>query len=281
MVDPRRVRVAVSDRVAVVTLDDPTRRNALDLGICAELRAVFDDLESDSEVGAVVLTGSGTAFCAGADLSHLESSEREGLLAIYEGFVRIARSPLPTIAAVNGPAVGAGVNLALACDLRIVSPRAVFDTRFLELGIHPGGGHTWMLERLLGSEGAFALVVFGEVLEGEEAARRGLAWRCVSEDELLAVAQSLAGRAAAAPPELVRRTKETITAISALVTHEEAIELELDAQVWSIRQPAFQQRLAVMKERVRARPRPEPSAGVEGGGTDTSQAADGPRTLPR
>ena len=89
-------------------------------------------------------SGEPPAFCAGADLSHLGSSQREGLLNIYEGFLRFGRCPLPTIAAVNGAAVGAGMNLALVCDDRIAAERARFDTRFLQLGLHPGGGHTWM-----------------------------------------------------------------------------------------------------------------------------------------
>src|SRR4029453_11341326 len=85
---------------------------------------------------------------------------------IYEGFLRVGRSPLPTIAAVNGAAVGAGVNLALACDVILAGESARFDTRFIDLGLHPGGGHTWMLQRRIGSQAAAALVLFGRVLDG-------------------------------------------------------------------------------------------------------------------
>src|SRR5918994_3055515 len=137
----------VKDRVAVVTLDAPTRRNALTLDLVEEIEAGFDAIESNPEVGAIVVTGAPPAYCAGADLSHLGSSQRQGLSRIYEGFLRIGRCPLPTIAAVNGAAVGVGVNLALVCDVILAGESARFDTRFLNLGLHPGGGHTWMLQR--------------------------------------------------------------------------------------------------------------------------------------
>jgi enoyl-CoA hydratase len=248
-----RVRVEVADRVAVVTLDDPDRRNALDLGLCDDVVAAFDDLEARDDVGAVVVTGAPPAFCAGADLSHLGASEREGLLAVYEGFLRVGRCPLPTIAAVNGAAVGAGMNLALVCDLRLAGRSARFDTRFLQLGLHPGGGHTWMFRRITGPQAVFATVMFGEVLSGEDAERCGLVWRCVDDDQLLAVATELAGRAAAGPPELVAKLKETIGEMADVETHPAAVERELEPQVWSIRQPAFQERLQALQAKISKR----------------------------
>ena len=248
-----RVRVDVTDRVAVVTLDDPARRNALDLGLCDDMVAAFDDLEARDDVGAVVVTGAPPAFCAGADLSHLGASEREGLLAVYEGFLRVGRCPLPTIAAVNGAAVGAGMNLALVCDLRLAARSARFDTRFLQLGLHPGGGHTWMFRRIAGPQAVFAAVVFGEVLSGEDAERCGLVWRCVDDDQLLAVATELAGRAAAGPPGLVAKMKETIAEVSDVETHANAVDRELEPQVWSIRQPAFQERLRALQAKIKGR----------------------------
>ncbi len=248
-----RVRLEVADRVAVVTLDDPERRNALDLGLCDDIVAAFDELEAREDVGAVVVTGAPPAFCAGADLSHLGDSERDGLLAVYEGFLRVGRCPLPTIAAVNGAAVGAGMNLALVCDLRLAARSARVDTRFLQLGLHPGGGHTWMFRRITGPQAVFATVVFGEVLSGEDAERCGLVWRCVDDDALLATATELAGRAAAGPPELVARLKATITEMADVETHHAAVERELEPQVWSVRQPAFQERLAALRSRISSR----------------------------
>jgi enoyl-CoA hydratase len=249
-----RVRTEIADRVAIVTLDDPDRRNALDLPFCDEIIEAFDTLEADDDVGAVVVTGAPPAFCAGADLSHLGSSgggdARSGLKSIYEGFLRVGRCPLPTIAAVNGAAVGAGMNLALVCDLRIAAERARFDTRFLQLGLHPGGGHTWMFRRIAGPEATMAAVLFGEVLDGKGAERAGLVWRCVPDDELLDTAVTLAARAAAAPRQLAVRMKQTIYDMADVTDHAAAVDRELVDQVWSIQQPEFRDRLAALQQKI-------------------------------
>ncbi len=248
------VRSHIDDGVATVTLADPARRNALTLPMVNEVEALFDDLEADPAVGAVVVTGEPPAFCAGADLSHLSSSAsggaEEGLRAIYEGFLRISRSPLPTIAAVNGAAVGAGMNLALVCDVRLAAERARFDTRFLQLGLHPGGGHTWMFRRIAGPQAVAATVLFGEVLDGSEAERVGLVWRCVADDELLPTAQAMAARAAAAPHELVAKVRETIADMADISTHDDAVDREIVPQVWSLEQPAFKERVAALQAKI-------------------------------
>ncbi|HET6836236.1 MAG TPA: enoyl-CoA hydratase [Acidimicrobiales bacterium] len=247
------LRSEIKDRVALVTLDAPARRNALSLELVDEIEAGFDAIESNPGVGAVVVTGAPPAFCAGADLSHLGSSQRQGLSRVYEGFLRVGRSPLPTIAAVNGAAVGAGVNLALVCDLILAGESARFDTRFIDLGLHPGGGHTWMLQRRVGSQAAAALVLFGRVLEGRQAERAGLAWSCVPDDELLPLALEMASVAARAPRDLVERVKQTMRDVTQLTDHAAAVERELDPQVWSINQPAFQERLAALRQRISSR----------------------------
>ena len=244
------IRIDLTDRVAVLTLDDPERRNALNLDLNAELIAAMDDLERDTGVGAVVVTGEGRAFCAGADLTQLGESRREGLLRIYEGFLRVADSPLPTLAAVNGAAVGAGMNLALACDVRVAGASARFDTRFLDLGIHPGGGHTWMFRNIAGQQATMAAVLFGQVLDGAEAERVGLVWRCVPDEDLLVTSISMAARAAEAPDELSRRVKRTIQDMGAITSHEAAIIRELGDQVWSMDQPAFAEKLSVLQARI-------------------------------
>ncbi|HZU74225.1 MAG TPA: enoyl-CoA hydratase [Acidimicrobiales bacterium] len=260
--------------VAVVTLDDPDRRNALSEGMVGEIVEIFDRLESDPGVGAVVVTGAPPAFCAGANLSNLDRSgaaARQGqgggpapagdggqgrsMRSIYEGFLRVGRSSLPTIAAVNGAAVGAGMNLALVCDLRIAGRSARFDTRFLDLGLHPGGGHTWMLHQLVGPQTARAMVLFGQILDGEAAAARGLAWDCVADEELLDTAVAVAARAASAPPELARRAKDTLGRMGAVDEHERAVDVELEAQLWSMSQPFFAERLAAVQRRVSSRSR--------------------------
>jgi enoyl-CoA hydratase len=247
------VRAETSDGVAVVTLDDPDRRNVLSGSMVDGIVAAFDELEADGSTAAVVVTGAGRGFCAGADLGSLDSAvsgDAAGVRNIYEGFLRVARSPLVTIAAVNGAAVGAGMNLALACDIRVAGRSARFDTRFLQLGLHPGGGHVWMLERAVGPQAAAALLLCGEVLDGEAAAAAGLAWRCVDDDALLDSARQLAAGAASVSLPLLRRAKATLRAAPGLSTHAEAVAMELDAQMWSAQQPAFKERLAAMQARV-------------------------------
>ena len=238
------------DGVATLTLNNPDERNTLTRPMVEEIVAAMERFEADESVGAVVVTGAPPAFCAGANLGNLAEATGESLGTIYEGFLRIARSPLPTLAAVNGAAVGAGMNLALGCDVRIVADEAKLDTRFLQLGIHPGGGHTWMLRRIAGPQAAMATVVFGEVLDGRDAERIGLAYRSVPREELAATAHAMAARAASAPRDLAIAAKRTIAAMADIGTHPEAVERELEPQLWSTRQPWFAERLAAVQQRI-------------------------------
>ena len=240
----------VRDGVGTLTLNNPDERNTLTAPMVAEIIEAMDGFEADEAVGAVVVTGTPPAFCAGANLGNLAEATGESLGNVYEGFLRIARSPLPTLAAVNGAAVGAGMNLLLGCDVRIVSERAKLDTRFLQLGIHPGGGHTWMLRRIAGPQVAMATVVFGQVLDGREAERVGIAYRCVAPDDLLDSAHEMAARAASAPRQLAVTAKATIAAMADVDTHPEAVERELEPQLWSTRQPWFAERLAALQARI-------------------------------
>src|SRR5215472_6891225 len=224
------IRVEKSEGVAVVTLVDVERRNAMTAKMVDEIVSTFDSLESDRETAAVVVTGEPPAFCSGADVSSLgalarakSDADRRSVASIYEGFLRVLRSPLPTVAAVNGAAVGAGMNLALACDVRIAGASARFDCRFLQLGLHPGGGHTWMLERAVGPQAAAAMVLFGEVVDAAGAERIGLVWRTVPDEDLMDAARALAGRAAGVPPELSRRAKLTLQQMPSVPQHADAV----------------------------------------------------------
>lgn len=243
----------VTDGVGTLTLNNPDERNTLTAPMVAEIVAAMDAFESDHDVGAVVVTGSPPAFCAGADLGNLSEADGESLGRIYEGFLRIARSPLPTLAAVNGAAVGAGMNLALGCDVRLAARRARFDTRFLQLGLHPGGGHTWMFRRIAGPQAAMAAVLFGEVLDGAEAERVGLVYRCVDDEDLSSTAHQMAARAASAPRELAIATKATIIGMADVTDHPSAVATELVPQLWSTRQPWFAERIAALRARITSR----------------------------
>ena len=239
-----------SDGVATITLNNPGERNTLTAPMVAAIIAAMDDIEADEKIGAVVVTGAAPAFCAGANLGNLAEATGDSLKNIYEGFLRIAYSPLPTLAAVNGAAVGAGMNLALGCDVRVAARRAKFDTRFLQIGIHPGGGHTWMLRRIAGPQAAMASVIFGEILDGAEAERIGLAWKCVDDDQLMTYAHEMAARAASRPRELLKVTKRTIQDMAHVSEHPAAVERELDPQVWSTRQPWFAEMLAALQAKI-------------------------------
>ena len=233
------VRTELSEGVAVVTLADPERRNALSAGLLTELTDVFDTLESSDDVTAVVVTGEGPAFCAGAvldDLLTAADGDTAPVERVYEGFDRVRRSPLLTLAAVQGPAVGAGLNLALACDIRIAGYSAWFDTRFLRIGLHPGGGHLRMLEQLVGPQTAAAMVLCGERLDARAAQERGLVLRATPDDELLGTARGLARRAAAAGRDLVVSVKATLRESPAM-TAEQALTVEGERQRWSFTRP--------------------------------------------
>ena len=244
------VTLTTADRVATITLNNPAERNTLTASMVAEIISAMDTIESDDGIGAIVVTGAAPAFCAGANLGNLAEATGDSLGVIYEGFLRIARSPLPTLAAVNGAAVGAGMNLALGCDVRLAARRDKFDTRFLQLGLHPGGGHTWMFRRIAGPQATMAAVVFGEVMDGAEAERVGLVHRCVEDDQLLAAAQEMAARAASAPRELAIAAKATIQAMADVDNHPDAVQTELVPQLWSTRQPWFAERLAAVQQRI-------------------------------
>jgi enoyl-CoA hydratase len=247
-----RVLVQVENHVAVVTVNDPERRNAVTAEISAGLRAAVDAAEENTDVHALIVTGAGKAFCAGADLTALGEATEDGLRTIYDGFLAVANCALPTIAAVNGAAVGAGLNLALAADVRIAGPAALFDPRFQKLGIHPGGGATWMLQRAVGVQVARASLLFGMRFDADAAVRCGLALD-IAEDPV-AAAKELAAGPAAAPRDVVLATKASMRATANpgsidLDQHSIAVDTELKPQAASILSPEFAERLAAAKHR--------------------------------
>ena len=235
------VTTEIHDRVAVLTLNDPDKRNAVTLAMNDEIIAALDEWESDDGIGALVVTGAPPAFCAGADLSDLLADQGPaGMRKVYDGFLRIAHCPMPTIAAVNGAAVGAGFNMVLACDIVIAArQKARFDSRFLQIGLHPGGGHTWRLRSITSRQTALAMVLFGEVIGSEQALDLGLVWKVVDDADLLDACLTLATRAAAQPKELTARTKATILTLDTISESAQSVEHELHPQLWSMGEGAF------------------------------------------
>jgi enoyl-CoA hydratase len=244
------LEITRAEGYVTITLNDPDRRNLLSPEMVDGLYAAVEGAEADEEVHALILTGNGRAFCSGADVSKLGDQDKEGLLHIYGAFLRVAASKLLTIAAINGAAVGAGVNLALAADIRIAAESSRYDTRFLSIGLHPGGGHTWMLQRAIGTQAASAMVLASQVISGPESERLGLSYKCVPDVELLSAAQALAEGAARTPRGLLIKTKETMRAVVDLESHDEAVAVELEAQLWSKTQPEFAERIAELQAKI-------------------------------
>jgi enoyl-CoA hydratase len=241
------VLLEVDEGVAVVTLNAPQRRNALTPAMAAQLIAVLDEVDGRPEVGAVVVRGVGKSFCAGGDVQTLADAGRDpaepdayaGMSAIYDSFYRLGQVRAPTIAAVRGSAVGAGMNMLLATDLRIVARDARLLCGFLKRGMHPGGGHFVILSRLVGREAAAAMALFGEEVDGAGAVRLGLAWETVDDAVVEDRARELAVRVAR-DPELARVAagnfrKETGPPH---VSWEVATQFERPAQMWSMRRSA-------------------------------------------
>lgn len=203
------------DGVRVVTLTDPERRNAMDAQMGGELIAACQRIRADRHARVVVVTGQGKAFCAGADLPALFGDPQrpvtevhEGLQEYYRAFFNVLELPLPTVAAVNGAAVGAGLNLALACDVRVAGPDAAFGATFARIGLHPGGGCTWFLVRALGASRALQTLLLGDMIEAKRAVAWGLAEGVVEDP--VAAAVDLAGRFAKVDPALARHIKRCV-----------------------------------------------------------------------
>lgn len=246
---PDYLRIEQRAGVAIVTLDHPSDRNALSLGMTQALSEAVKGLSARGEVGAMIVTAQGPVFSAGGSVDEL-FAPKAPLNEMYAGVIAVAECGLPTVAAVNGPALGAGMNLAMACDLIICSPLARFETRFLGIGLHPGGGHLWQVRQRIGRQGAAALALFGEALGGEEAARRGLAWRCVPPSDLLEVATDYASRAALLDRALVSRVRATLDESAQVHQASDALALEFPRQQWSMGRPEFAAALRELRARL-------------------------------
>ncbi len=230
--------------VAVLTFNDPDRRNAMTQAMGEAFAARIAELSRDETLRALVLTGAGRAFSAGGDLDFIQAKadagradpggstrrhNREDMRAFYRLFLAVRDLPCPSVAAVNGAAVGAGLCVALACDLRVAARDARMGVNFARLGIHPGMGATWTLPRLVGPAHAADLLLTGRLLDGEEAARIGLANRAVATEEVLTEALSLAHQIAEAAPAALRGTRAALErAMDA--TLEDQLSFEADRQ---------------------------------------------------
>jgi enoyl-CoA hydratase len=248
--------------VATLVLNDPERRNAMSQAMGEVFAGRVAELQAEPGLRAVVLTGAGRAFCAGGDLGMIEGRSREGsqrpgqarrgirdhMRSFYKLFLAIRDLPCPSVAAVNGHAIGAGLCVALACDLRVASRDAKLGLNFTRLGLHPGMGATWTLPRLVGPEHAAELLYTGKLLTGEEACRIGLVGRAVAADEVLPQARELAAAIAAAGPVAVRGVKRAL-ARSATASLEDQLSFEADEQAGCFETRDVREGLTAARER--------------------------------
>lgn len=239
----------IRNNIALLTLNNPAKRNMLSAEVCELIVGYVQEAENNPDVKALIVTGQGSAFCAGGQLVDIKP-ERAILEKIYSGFLSIANCALPTIAAVNGPAVGAGFNMAIGCDVRIVTEKARFEPRFFGLGLHPGGGNTWMLRQLANWDTAAGMLLFSQPLSGSEAVKRGLAWKLVAEEELIDEAFDLTANICNLPKQLILRTKQTLRRAGGTNSHNEILDLETDQQMWSVNQPYARKAIRALMEKI-------------------------------
>jgi len=235
------ISLDVLDAVAVVTIDEPATRNALTGDSARALVACLDEVAARADTGAVVIRGGGGQFCSGGDRRLLAAAREHpcdpevtaSLSAIYDSFVKLASMPVPTIAAIRGSAVGAGLNLALAADVRIAARDARMLSGFLRIGLHPGGGHFSLLDRVAGPQATVAMTLLGEEITGQRLVELGLAWEALEDDQVEPRAIELAAQVS--DPELAREATASFRAQaqSRQLPAAVAVRAEQAAQMWS------------------------------------------------
>jgi enoyl-CoA hydratase len=235
--------------VAIVSFTTPRTRNAITRTSARALVAACEEVDADPSIGALVVRGEGGYFCSGAHrdvlADHRELSATPELYTrldeIYHSFLRLGAVQVPTVAAIRGGAFGAGVNLALATDLRVVASDAKLSAGFIRLGLHAGGGHFHLVNALAGPEIAAGLGLFGQAIDGERAQQLGLAWRAVPDAEVDDLALEIA-QVPAADPELARLTARSLRfSTGSRAAWSRAVELEHGVQTWSFHRQALGQ----------------------------------------
>ena len=244
-----------SDGVALLVLDNPDQRNAMSDAMTEAWSAAVADLAGDPTVRAVVVTGEGSAFCSGGDTSWIASEPdatvddlRRRMLPFYRAWLGIRSLEVPTIAAVNGAAIGAGLCLGLACDIRYAATSARLGVPFVKLGMHPGMAATWSLPEVVGAAAARDLLLTGRLVGADEALRLGLVSRVIDHatflDEVLAVA---AGVAATAP--IATRLTKLALADGGHATYDAALQWEALAQPVTLATEDLQEGIRAAREK--------------------------------
>ncbi|GAA0608228.1 enoyl-CoA hydratase [Sporichthya brevicatena] len=236
------VTLEVDGTVAIVTLDDAKTRNAFTGESAQAFLDAIAEVQNSPGVAALVLRGANGAFCSGAARPLLAAARENptdpevlaALNKVYQCFVAAGTVDVPVIACMRGPAVGAGVNLALAADVRVVSHETKLLSGFLRIGLHPGGGHFMLLDKIAGPQTSVAMTLLGEEVVGQKLVDLGLAWEALPDDEVDARGLELAKRCT--DPELVRAAMQTFRAQneSRQLPWHSALRAEQAAQMWSM-----------------------------------------------
>ncbi|MGQ0631010.1 MAG: enoyl-CoA hydratase-related protein [Sporichthyaceae bacterium] len=236
------VSLQVDGTAAIITLDDAATRNSLGGDAAEAFLAAVAEVAARTELAALVLRGANGAFCSGAPRPLLAAARANpgdpevvaALQKVYACFVAVGTLEVPVIACMRGAAVGAGVNLALAADVRIVSPEARMLSGFLKIGLHPGGGHFLLLDRIAGPQTSVAMTLLGEEIKGQRLVDLGLAWECLPDEEVDVRGLELASRVT--DGELVRTAMSTFRAqaSSRQLPWPTALKAEQAAQLWSM-----------------------------------------------
>ncbi len=250
MNDDASLLIATHGAVRVLTLNRPAALNSFTGEMHGRLMAALDDAAADASVRALVLTGAGRGFCAGQDLNDpaMAGQGVPDVAAVIEQRYRplserLFSMPVPTIAAVNGVAAGAGANVAIGCDIVFAARSASFIQAFSKIGLIPDAGGSWLLPRLVGRARALALAMTGDKLPAEEAERIGLIWKCVDDAALMDTALAMAQRLAAMPSRALAATRRVIDAGSRS-SLADAVTLEARTQGELGRAPDFAEGVA-------------------------------------
>jgi 2-(1,2-epoxy-1,2-dihydrophenyl)acetyl-CoA isomerase len=244
--------------VGLITLNRPEKLNAFADRMREDLGEVVREAAADAEVRAVVLTGAGRAFCAGADVVRMyelvAGEDWDAMEALLETGASVVRTidglSKPVLAAVNGVAAGGGANLALACDIRIAAANASIGQTFCRIGLHPDWGGTYFLPRLVGLGRALELALTGDMVPADEAARIGLFNRVVDDERVVSETVSLAERIAARPPQAIALTKRAVRGASAL-SLPQALDAERTNQLRLIKTPEAREAIRAFLEKRR------------------------------
>jgi len=256
------VRVCRDGDVVTLHFNDPDRMNAMSRAMGHAFSDQIARLACDERLRAVVLTGEGRAFSAGGDLDMLQAQAdrgaagpgsawrgiRDEMTSFYRLFLAVRDLPCPTIAAIQGPAIGAGFCVALGCDFRYTARDAKLGLNFTRIGVHPGMGATWTLPRLVGPALAAELLYTSRIIDGEEAGRIGLANRVFSKDEVLAQAQRTAAEIAGNGPAAVRAVKRALSRTEN-VSLEDQLQFEASEQARNFESTDAQEGIAAVREK--------------------------------